>query len=102
MSDESIKYVDYYFSLSFTQCRTRVRLSHSASYAARFSAMNPSNLKRHLEMDSTLNIKIKICLLSKEKDPQSTAVNCATCSFATVDCLIARLEINNLLFINYL
>jgi len=80
MSDESIKYVDYYFSLGFTQCWTTVRLSHSASYAARFSAMNPSKLKRHLEMDSTLNIKIKICLFSKEKDPQNTTVNCATCS----------------------
>jgi len=58
MSDESMQYVDYYFLLGFTQCGTTVRLNHSTSYAARFSATNLSKLKRHLEMDSTLNIKI--------------------------------------------
>jgi len=27
MSDESMKYVDYYFSLGFTECGTTVKLS---------------------------------------------------------------------------
>jgi len=49
MSDISIKYVDDYFSLVFTQCRTKVTLSYSACCATRCSAMKPSKLKRHLD-----------------------------------------------------
>ena len=49
MSDKSIKYVDDYFSLGYTQCRTRVTLSHSACNATRCSAIKLPKLNQDLD-----------------------------------------------------
>ena len=79
MSDKSINYVDDYLSLGFTQCRTRVTLSHSACYATRCSAMKLPKLNRHLD-GKYPELKEKAYLFSKEKKLQSTTVNCTSCS----------------------
>jgi len=79
MSDKSIKYVDDYLSLGFAQCRTRVTLSHSACYATRCSAMKLPKLNLHSDGKHP-ELKEKTSLFSKEKNLQSTTVNCAACS----------------------
>jgi len=79
MSDKSIKYVDDYLSLSFTQRRTTVMLSYSACYATRCSAMKLPKLNRHLDGKHP-ELKEKTSLFSKEKNLQSPTVNCAACS----------------------
>ena len=101
MSDKSIKYVDDYLSLGFTQCRIRVTLSHSACNATRCSAMKLPKLNRHLDGRHP-ELKEKTSLFPKKKNLQSTTVNCAACSWvATADRSLAskwfRFEINDLL-----
>ena len=69
MSDKSIKYVDDYLSLGFTQGRTRVTLSHSACYATRCSAMKLSKLNRHLDGKHP-ELKEKTYFFPKKESPK--------------------------------
>jgi len=66
MSDKCIKYVDDCLSLGFTQCRTRITLSHSACNATRCSAMKLPKLNRHLDG----RLKEKTSFFQKKEPPK--------------------------------